>query len=278
MELVRDLTEINAKLKVLKAKSKIAFVPTMGALHAGHLALVKEAKKLADIVVVSIFVNPKQFERIVDFNSYPNQLATDTKLLAELNVDFILVPDAADFYPANFKTKINLAYFNEMLCGKTRPGHLDGVALVLTKFFNILNPDFVLLGLKDYQQYFLVKTLVQDLNFSIEVVGVPTIREESGLAKSSRNLNLSKEQLEIAPQLYKSLSKIKNDFTDLANLTQLLATAQENLLCLGFTKIDYLEVLAADLGKVTHDNYQTARIFVAAYLGEVRLIDNLELC
>jgi pantoate--beta-alanine ligase len=277
MYIAYDCKSLKLKLKELdRKKEKIAFVPTMGSLHEGHLALVRRAREVADFVVVSIFVNPLQFNESKDYKNYPRMLKEDIKLLEEEEVDYLFLPEEGDFYGESFLTKISIDKITDKLCGAARGSHFDGVAVVLSKFFNVIKPDYAVFGLKDYQQYLLVKKLVEDLNFDIDIIGVDTYREKSGLALSSRNENLSEdERLKIAPRLYESLKNISSYLRKGGDRNDVLREAEKEILKAGFDKIDYLEILKDDLSDydgVVGDS----RVFVAANVGLVRLIDNIK--
>lgn len=258
--------------EVKSLKQKIAFVPTMGSLHDGHLALIKKAKKNADIVIVSIFVNKAQFNDIKDYELYPQNLESDIKMLEETNVDALFCPSTAEIYDENFSFKIIPTNMVDCLCAKDRVGHFDGVALIITKLFNIINPHFAFFGEKDFQQLAIIKKLVKDLNFDIEIFGVETIREPSGLAMSSRNQRLSEYAKIKASMIYKILNEIKIN-------PQIIEEKKRELLANGFEKIDYLEIRNEDNLKLNMNLYssQKRRIFIAVYLEGVRLIDNLSL-
>ena len=277
MNVVESPKKLSSELSYLKKQDKkVSFVPTMGALHQGHLSLVKEAKKISDIVVVSIFINPKQFDKKKDLECYPIELDRDILLLKKLGVDYVFIPQSGEIYKEPFFTQIFIGKLTNNLCGSTRPGHFNGVALVLTKFFNLINPDMVVLGLKDYQQYCIIRQLVNDLNFQIKVIGVETIREKSGLAMSSRNLNLSEKQKNIAPFLFKELNNLKEMLHNNIEPFAAIRKSSQCLLEAGFDKIDYLEILSNDLSQY-NGSIADSRIFAAVFLGEVRLIDNIAL-
>jgi pantoate--beta-alanine ligase len=255
-----------------KLNKKIAFVPTMGSLHDGHLTLIKNAKKNADIVIVSIFVNKAQFNDVKDYELYPQNLESDIKMLEEVNVDALFCPSASEIYDENFSFKIIPTAMVDCLCAKDRVGHFDGVALIITKLFNIVNPHFAYFGEKDFQQLAIIKKLVKDLNFDLEIFGVETVRESSGLAMSSRNKRLSEDGKIKASMLYKILNEIKNN-------PQIIDVKKQELLENGFEKIDYLEIRNEDNLKLNMNLFssQKRRIFIAVYLEGVRLIDNLSL-
>jgi pantoate--beta-alanine ligase len=255
-----------------KLNKKIAFVPTMGSLHDGHLTLIKNAKKNADIVIVSIFVNKAQFNDVKDYELYPQNLESDIKMLEEVNVDALFCPSASEIYDEDFSFKIIPTAMVDCLCAKDRVGHFDGVALIITKLFNIVNPHFAYFGEKDFQQLAIIKKLVKDLNFDLEIFGVETVRESSGLAMSSRNKRLSEDGKIKASMLYKILNEIKNN-------PQIIDVKKQELLENGFEKIDYLEIRNEDNLKLNMNLFssQKRRIFIAVYLEGVRLIDNLSL-
>src|ERR671912_2501718 len=192
----------------------IGLVPTMGALHEGHLSLVREARRMCDVVVVSVFVNPTQFGPSEDFEHYPRDLTKDTALLTDYNVDYIFAPPIEEIYPKGFSTYVNVEGLSEQLEGTARPGHFRGVATVVTILLNVVRPDFAFFGQKDAQQTLVVKRLVRDLAFDTEVVILPTIREESGLALSSRNAYLNPEEREAAAVIYRALQRAKESYRE----------------------------------------------------------------
>lgn len=253
-----------------KADKKIAFVPTMGALHLGHISLFEEARKAAPIVVASIFVNKAQFNDLNDFKNYPKQIEEDLKKLENAGVDAVFIPTDEEMFVSDFAFKIAVEKLVDCLCGATRAGHFDGVALVVTKLFNIVNPDFAVFGEKDFQQVIIVKKLVEDFNFNIEIIVAKTKREESGLAMSSRNLRLSESARIKAAQIFKTLNEIKEN-------PKLIEEKKAQLLKNGFEKIDYLEIRDEKNLDLISDFSQkkSARIFIAIYLENVRLIDNI---
>lgn len=210
MRIVETSPILRREIRRWKQEGKrIAFVPTMGNLHDGHLTLIDQAKQQADIVIASIFVNPMQFDRQSDLANYPRTLQEDCEKLKRKNVDLVFAPSAAEFYPEGMDNQsyVEVPEISTMLEGASRPGHFRGVATVLTKLFNLVQPDIALFGEKDYQQLQLVRKLVTDLSFDIQVVGVPIVRAKNGLALSSRNNNLSADELKIAPQLFAIMQK-----------------------------------------------------------------------
>lgn len=253
----------------------IGFVPTMGNLHEGHLTLVREAKKICDVVVVSIFVNPIQFGAGEDFDSYPRTLEQDSRLLADVGCDIIFAPSVEQMYGSQPRlTNISVGQITDDLCGKSRPGHFDGVAVVVTKLFNIVQPDYAFFGQKDYQQLAVIRQLVQDLNIPLEVIGVPIVRAQDGLALSSRNGYLTEEQRATAPKIYQLLKQAEQDLHEGKALSAVLATISDQLTQAGFV-VDYVEARQPNLQPIEQFT-QNLVLFVAAKLGSTRLIDNLQ--
>jgi len=277
--LINDLKLISNKIKQYNESGKIiGFMPTMGHLHEGHLSLINKAKLECDVVIVSIFINKKQFNDENDYLNYPKTFDSDISLLKGYNVSHVFYPNNNDIYPENFSCSVSISSMDNILCAKDRPGHFDGVALILTKLFNIITPNKVYFGLKDYQQFILVNKLVDFLNFNIDVIGVDTVREDTGLALSSRNnLLTSNERLNIAPCLLAALIKIKDSIKGVKDISLLLNQTKKFLLETGFSKVDYLTILDNDLNEVKAQNYNNSRIFAAAYIRNIRLIDNIAL-
>ena len=259
------------------AGESIAFVPTMGNLHAGHLQLVSAAQAKADRVIVSIFVNPTQFGEGEDFSSYPRTLDADLEKLQTLEVDVAFVPDTEEMYPVSGITEVCVSQISENYCGAARPGHFNGVATIVCKLFNIVQPDSAFFGEKDFQQLAVIRAMVADLNIPVEVVSVPTFRETDGLAMSSRNGYLTAEQRIVAPKLYQSLSQAKQEvlakqftYAEIEKKTIHLLTK------LGF-KPDYFSICRRhDLQAATLEDTHLI-ILLAARLGKTRLIDNIQL-
>ena len=262
--------------KARGSRKTIGFVPTMGNLHEGHLNLVREARSLCDIVVVSIFVNPIQFGPNEDFDNYPRTLEQDSQLLAEVGCDIVFAPSVEQMYGDQPRlTNISVGQITNDLCGAQRPGHFDGVAVVVTKLFNIVQPNFAFFGQKDYQQLAVIKQMVRDLNMSIEVIGVPITRAEDGLALSSRNGYLSKEDRSTAPAIYKALKNAEQNLKNGEQLANVLQQIKDDLVAAGF-EIDYVEARTPMLQTIDQFD-QDIVLFVAAKLGKTRLIDNLQI-
>lgn len=259
-----------------QARKTIGFVPTMGNLHQGHLNLVREARKLCDVVVVSIFVNPIQFGPNEDYDSYPRTLEQDSNLLADVGCDIVFAPSVEQMYGTGKPrlTNISVSQITNDLCGAQRPGHFDGVAVVVTKLFNIVQPNFAFFGQKDFQQLAVIKQMVQDLNMPIEVIGVPIARAEDGLALSSRNGYLSDEHRQTAPVIYQSLKAAEANLRAGEELNHVLAKIKAELTIAGFV-VDYVEARTPMLQTVENFD-QNVVFFVAAKIGKTRLIDNLQ--
>lgn len=257
------------------ARKIIGFVPTMGNLHEGHLNLVREARKICDVVVVSIFVNPIQFGPNEDFENYPRTLEHDSHLLADVGCDIVFAPSVEQMYGNKPRfTNISVSDITNDLCGLQRPGHFDGVAVVVTKLFNIVQPNFAFFGQKDYQQLAVIRQFVRDLNIPLEVIGVPITRAEDGLALSSRNGYLTEEQRKIAPSIFQSLKAAEQELHNGVSLVEVLENIKHTLTQAGFI-VDYVEARTPELQKIEAFN-QNVILFVAAKLGTTRLIDNLQ--
>lgn len=281
MLLTKTISEIRSQLKKEKqAGRKIAFVPTMGALHAGHLALVKKAAELAEIVVVSIFVNKAQFDDLNDYQKYPKQVDQDFALLKNSGATHVFAPESSEIFADDFAFKLTPTKLIDCLCGSARAGHFDGVALIVSKLFNIVKPDIAIFGEKDFQQVTVIKKLVADFNFDVEIFSHEIVREVNGLAMSSRNQRLSESAKIKAAEIFQTLSEIKLAVkNNPEQVEKILQKNRQKLLQNGFEKIDYLEIREEkNLQLVENFNFKTAsRIFIAVYLGGVRLIDNLGL-
>lgn len=274
-------SEINSIKEEINSSKKegliIGFVPTMGAIHAGHESLMQKARSECDKVVVSIFVNPVQFGPDEDFDKYPRQSENDIRICERNNVDIVFIPDIKEMYPEGKEslTKITIPdTFQNILCGKTRPGHFNGVATVVLKLFNIISPDKAYFGQKDAQQLIIIKKTVRDLNLPVEIVGCPTIRDKDGLALSSRNVCLSNDERKKAVTIFGMLKKIESDRKSGINLTSQLIDNALPLLHPD-VKLEYFEAVDMNTLKRTDVLQKDTLIAVAAKIGNVRLIDNL---
>lgn len=277
MKIENTIQGVRAALnQARKAGKSIAFVPTMGNLHSGHIALVLNAKRRADFVVSSIFVNPTQFGVNEDFASYPRTLDNDANLLAEAKCDILFAPSAEEMYPDGRQqaTTVQVAGITEFLCGASRPGHFTGVATVVTKLLNIIQPDLALFGEKDYQQLAVIRRLVSELCIPTRVIAMPTQRAEDGLALSSRNGYLSTAERAKAPMIYQTLTQLQSAIMNgQRDFSALAKAAGSHLKKCGF-KTDYVEIRAANLELATESDTDLV-ILIAAHLGKTRLIDNL---
>ena len=277
VEIIRNRAALRDRVAGWKrAGEVVGVVPTMGALHEGHLSLV-EAAQSCDRVIVTIFVNPRQFNNPADLENYPRTEQEDARKLARFRVDALYVPGPEDIYPAGFATTVSVAGVTDILCGAHRAGHFDGVATVVTKLFTQTGADRAYFGEKDYQQLQVVRRLAADLDLGVEVVGCPTIREEDGLAMSSRNLLLSDRARVKAPVLNETMEEMAKGLRAGERVADLRPAAEQRLLAAGFTEVEYLDVRAAE-GLRALERLEAgvpARLLAAAWLAGVRLIDNI---
>lgn len=279
MNTLHTIAQVRAAVSRARQEGKrIGMVPTMGNLHAGHIALVEKALQRTDYVVVSIFVNPMQFGPGEDLDSYPRTLAEDQKKLLEVGAHLVFAPSASEMYPEGMDghTRVSVPVVSEGLCGASRPGHFEGVATVVSKLLNIVGPDVAVFGQKDYQQLAVIRKMAQDLCLPVKIMGHPTIRAEDGLALSSRNGYLTAEQRAVAPLLQRTLQQIAGQVTSgRTDYAQIINEASQQLSAAGM-RPDYLDLRdASNLSPVT-DQTRNLVVLAAAYLGTTRLIDNLE--
>lgn len=278
-EVFRTIADLREEIKKARKKGlTIGFVPTMGYLHEGHLQLVRRCRLENDYTVVSIFVNPIQFGPGEDFERYPRDEASDLKKLEEAGVDAAFIPSVEEMYPEKLLTYVDVEKLSEPMCGRFRPGHFRGVATVVAKLFNIVQPDRAYFGKKDYQQLKVIQKMVRDLNFSVEIVPVDTVREEDGLAMSSRNVYLSPEQRQAAAKIYRALLKGKEAFMGGERRARVLEElVRRELERESLFKVQYVEVRDAETLEETDEIKKPAVIAAAVYVGPARLIDNIEL-
>lgn len=255
-------------------KLKIAFVPTMGFLHEGHLSLVREGKKRGDRVIVSIFVNPMQFNEQADLQAYPVSFKRDVDMLETEGVDILFAPETLEIYPVGFQTSVALSGLSNGLCGDSRPGHFNGVTTIVAKLFNIVRPDIALFGEKDYQQLALIRQMVKDLSFGIDIIGMPIIREADGLAMSSRNSRLKKDDRMAALSLHEALKKGLELFLSGERSVDTIIKAAKDELASSIA-LDYIEIRDLRSLAALKTINKNALFAVAAKLGDVRLIDNI---
>ncbi|HSD92902.1 MAG TPA: pantoate--beta-alanine ligase [Methyloceanibacter sp.] len=271
----RSVADLRVKLaKWQQRGERIALVPTMGALHQGHLSLITLAKQAADRVVVSIFVNPIQFGPREDFHLYPRDEAGDLDKLAAGGADLVFIPDLTEMYPQGFSTRVNVGDLTEDLCGAARPNHFDGVATVVAKLLLQCAPDIAIFGEKDYQQLLVIRRLVRDLNIPVEIVGGPIVREKDGLALSSRNAYLSPTERKIAPLLHQTISEVAADLAKGRGADDAAEAGRFKLEAAGF-RVNYVAVRDPETLKPLHGPVKQARVLAAAFLGKTRLIDNV---
>ncbi|WP_119395314.1 pantoate--beta-alanine ligase [Salinibius halmophilus] len=275
MQTIETISRLRAALKAHKAKGKtIAFVPTMGNLHEGHLTLIDTARIRADIVVSSIFVNPTQFGENEDFDKYPRTLQADQDKLVARGCHYLFTPSVDEMYPNGNTLSVHInSEITELHCGASRPGHFAGVATVVSKLLNIVQPDVAIFGQKDYQQLAVIRQMTADLFLPVQILGVETSRESNGLARSSRNQYLTEQQHETAPLLHDTLKKLAHALSKGADEGKAIAAAKATLSAAGFV-IDYLNVV--DQTTLQPSDHSAQVILAAALLGDTRLIDNLE--
>lgn len=276
MQTVRDLEQLRAAIAAFRAEGlSVALVPTMGALHDGHMALIEAAKTRADRVVASIFVNPMQFSPSEDLARYPRRERADADMLEAAGCALLWLPSVETMYPDGFATTISVSGVSDGLDGASRPGHFDGVATVVAKLFNQVRPDIAMFGEKDYQQLAVVRRMARDLDLGIEIAGIPTQREEDGVALSSRNIYLSEQEREAARALPRALGIAARDIVGGASVASALEKAVAALAKAGFDPIDYVALCDAETLRPVTTLDRPARLLAAARLGGTRLIDNL---
>ena len=277
LQIATSIPDIKQKIKFFKENQlTIGFVPTMGALHEGHLSLVKQAKNENDVAVVSIFVNPLQFGKNEDFRQYPRTLAHDCELLSQEGVDILFNPVDREMYPDGFYTSVVLNHLEDKLCGKSRPGHFRGVAVVVLKLFNLIKPDIAYFGQKDFQQTVIIKRIVSDLNLDISVKILPTIRSADGLALSSRNASLNESERKDALCLYQSLIKAQSMVNaGIVNAKEIIQEMEKIIGNCKSAKIDYISIVNPETLEPVSKIQNGDVTALAVYIGKTRLIDNM---
>lgn len=274
MQIIRFGEKLAPALAEARAAGTLAFVPTMGALHDGHLTLVREAKKRAGQVIVSIFVNPAQFGPNEDFSRYPRQEAQDLAMLEGAGCDIAWLPGVEDIYPPGFASKVSVTGVAGRWEGEARPGHFDGVATVVARLFGLVRPDIALFGEKDFQQVAVIRRMAADLALGIEIIAIPTVRDPDGLAMSSRNAYLSADQRKLALALPIALEEASESIRSGGSVARALIAAKQRLLDSGFLKVDYVALVDADSLEPI-ETFENARLIAAATIGGTRLIDNI---
>jgi len=276
MKIVKSVSEMQQLADLCRRDGKvIAFVPTMGYLHEGHLALMRAAREEGDVLVISIFVNPIQFGPHEDYERYPRDTERDLRLAESVNVDVVFAPEVKEMYPDGFQTIVDVTELSKPLCGKSRPGHFKGVATVVTKLFNIVKPHIAVFGEKDFQQLVIIRRMVKDLNMDVRIIGHPIVREDDGLAMSSRNVYLSPEERKVALRLSQSLKKARRLVAQsVLDAQEILKTVISHLCQDGALRLDYAELRDTEtLEEVSVVNKPTL-LAIAAFVGKTRLIDN----
>ena len=276
MDIVRTVAELRSHVSMWRREGlSVALVPTMGSLHAGHLSLMKVGKERSDRVVATIFVNPLQFAPNEDFETYPRREDSDIRKLVQEDIDLLFAPGVNEMYRPDATTTISVGGLTDCLCALSRPGFFDGVATVVTKLLLQALPDIAIFGEKDYQQLLVIKRLATDLDIPVEIIGAPTIREEDGLALSSRNVYLDTKSRSIAPSMYNILNQYASDISNGNDIKKSLQLAKQNMQKSGFEKIEYLDLRSSQTLQACNDIKKPSRLFAAAWLGSTRLIDNL---
>ena len=271
-----DSKEIYNLLNSIQPENLIKFIPTMGCLHNGHLSLIKKATRIDGKTIVSLFINPLQFNDLLDYKNYPKNIKEDIKLIKNLGVDYLFIPSQKKFLN-KLSCRIQVGNISKFLCGENRPGHFEGVAIIIIKFLNLIKPNYIFLGQKDFQQIQVIKKIINDLSINTKVITCQTVRNKNGLALSSRNKNLNAHEMLIAPLLYQTLIKIKKKLISDELNEKTIKSLASNLIKKGFTKINYLEIRKEkDLEKLS-DTPEKSRVFISANLGQTKLIDNLGL-
>jgi pantoate--beta-alanine ligase len=276
MKVIKSVKKMQFYFESLRMKGeKIAFVPTMGYFHEGHLHLMKEAKKMADCVVVSIYVNPTQFGPKEDFSRYPRDFDRDLKMAQSVGVDLIFYPSDKEMYPVGYQTYVDVEKVTKNLCGMSRPGHFRGVTTVCCKLFNIVKPHIAVFGKKDFQQFVSIKRMVNDLNMDLQITGLPTVREDDGLAMSSRNKYLQKNERPSALTLFKSLKLAQKLYSGGERKSSIILNEVEKLIGRSpFTTIDYVKICDIKTLKDVREIKNQSVIALAVKVGKTRLIDN----
>ena len=276
MKIIRSIAAMQSVSRKLALKRKpVGFVPTMGALHEGHLSLIRKARKENNIVVVSIFVNPAQFSKGEDFSKYPRDLKRDVILCRKEKVDIVFAPAAAEMYPKGYKTHISVNDLSDLLCGKFRPGHFKGVATIVAKFFNIINPAAAYFGQKDLQQSVIIRRMAEDLNMPVKIKVLPVIREKDGLAKSSRNRYLGESERKAACALYAALRAGDNLIRFGIKDSEKIIRGMRLILKKNNARIDYIDIVDLDSLRRVKKAQKECAIIMAAWIGKTRLIDNI---
>jgi len=280
MKIINNIANIREEIKKIKQENlSIGIVPTMGCIHEAHIALINKIKEYSDIIIVTIFTNPRQFNNIEDYQNYPKTLENDIKKLSTTKTNIIFTPDCQEIYPEDEFLSFKLNKFNNCLCATDRKDHFSGVITIIFKLFNIISPDVAIFGEKDFQQLKIITQAVKAFDFPVKIISLPTLRQENGLAISSRNMRLSKAQQQIALHIFKNLNWIKKEIINGKNMQITIKNAKEYILNAGFDSIEYLAIHSEEnLEKIDIFNKNiSTRIFIAATINNIRLIDNLKI-
>lgn len=277
MQIYKTIAETREALAGEALKNKIGFVPTMGALHKGHLSLVERCHSESDLTVVSIYVNPTQFGPQEDLNHYPRNLEKDIDLLRNYHVDIVFTPDDVQMYPEGYCTWVQVEGLSDILCGASRPGHFRGVATIVLKLMHIVNPKFMFMGMKDYQQIIVLEKMIEDLNLETKIVRCPIVREPDGLAMSSRNSYLTPDERQRATCLIKALKNAQKMVNEGYLESSILISEAENIIKQANGRIDYIKIVDGSTLQELPEVRSGSRMMLAVYIGNTRLIDNIEL-
>lgn len=277
MQIYKTITETREALAGEALKNKIGFVPTMGALHKGHLSLVERCHSESDLTVVSIYVNPTQFGPQEDLNHYPRNLEKDIDLLRNYHVDIVFTPDDVQMYPEGYCTWVQVEGLSDILCGASRPGHFRGVATIVLKLMHIVNPKLMFMGMKDYQQIIVLEKMIEDLNLETKIVRCPIVREPDGLAMSSRNSYLTPDERQRATCLIKALKNAQKMVNEGHLDSSILISEAENIIKQSDGRIDYIKIVDGSTLQELPEVRSGSRMMLAVYIGNTRLIDNIEL-
>lgn len=277
MQIYKTITETREALAGEALKNKIGFVPTMGALHKGHLSLVERCHSESDLTVVSIYVNPTQFGPQEDLNHYPRNLEKDIDLLRNYHVDIVFTPDDVQMYPEGYCTWVQVEGLSDILCGASRPGHFRGVATIVLKLMHIVNPKLMFMGMKDYQQIIVLEKMIEDLNLETKIVRCPIVREPDGLAMSSRNSYLTPDERQRATCLIKALKNAQQMVNEGYLDSSILISEAENIIKQSDGRIDYIKIVDGSTLQELPEVRSSSRMMLAVYIGNTRLIDNIEL-
>lgn len=277
MQIYKTIAETREALAGEALQKKIGFVPTMGALHKGHLSLVERCHSESDLTVVSIYVNPAQFGPQEDLNHYPRNLEKDIDLLRNYHVDIVFTPDDVQMYPEGYCTWVQVEGLSDILCGASRPGHFRGVATIVLKLMHIVNPKFMFMGMKDYQQIIVLEKMIEDLNLETKIVRCPIVREPDGLAMSSRNSYLTPDERQRATCLIKALKNAQKMVNEGYLESSILISEAENIIKQSDGRIDYIKIVDGSTLQELPEVRSGSRMMLAVYIGNTRLIDNIEL-